>query len=64
MANLYSSDNFENMSFDPFQRNSVLLDNLSDPDFNFFNNNKKLIALRFPQICLAPKNLKRLSEIT
>ena len=26
--------------------------------------NKKLIALRFPQICLAPKNLKRLSEIT
>ena len=39
MANLYSSDNFENMSFDPFQRNSVLLDNLSDPDFNFFNNN-------------------------
>ena len=39
MANLYSSDNFENMSFDPFQRNSVLLDNLSDPYFNFFNNN-------------------------
>ena len=39
MANLYSSDNFENMSFDPFQRNSVLLDNLSDPDFNFFNDN-------------------------
>ena len=39
MANLYSSDNFENTSFDPFQRNSILLDNLSDPDFNFFNNN-------------------------
>ena len=28
------------------------------------NINKKLIALRFPQICLAPKNLKRISEIT
>ena len=28
--------------------------------------NKKLIALRFPRVCLiyAPKNLKRLSEIT
>ena len=27
-------------------------------------SNKKLIALRFPRICLAPKNLKRLGEIT
>ena len=32
----------------------------------YHNNNKKLIALRFPRICLiySPKNLKRLSEIT
>ena len=48
MANPYSSDNFENMSFDPFQRNSVLLDNLCDPDFNFFNffNNINLEAVK------------------
>ena len=29
----------------------------------YINNNKKLIALRFPQICLAPKNLKRLVKL-
>ena len=26
------------MFFDPFQKSGILLDNLSDPDFNFFNN--------------------------
>ena len=31
---------FEDLRYDPFlSNNSVLLDNLTDPDENFFNNN-------------------------
>ena len=29
-----------------------------------YKNKQEADSLRFPQICLAPKNLKRLSEIT
>ena len=33
---------FEDLRYDHFlSNNSVLLDNLTDPDENFFNNNKK-----------------------
>ena len=39
MSNPTSDNNFENQCFNPFEKNSVLLDNLSDPDFNFFNDN-------------------------
>ena len=27
------------MRFDPFDSNDILLDNMSDPDFNLFNQN-------------------------
>ena len=31
---------FENLKFNPFQcKNNILLDNLSDPDFNIYNEN-------------------------
>ena len=48
MSNPASDNNFENQCFNPFERNSVLLDNLSDPDFNFFNdNNLKTINTQY-----------------
>ena len=35
-----SNTNYENLIFDPFNSNSILLNSLSDPDFNFFNEQK------------------------
>ena len=35
--------NFENLKFDPINNNSLLLDNLSDPDFNLFSQNFETI---------------------
>ena len=38
----------ENKCFNPFEGNSIILDNLSDPDFNFFNdNNLKMIDTQY-----------------
>ena len=48
MSNPTSNNNFENQCFNPFEKNSVLLDNLSDPDFNFFNdNNLRMIDTQY-----------------
>ena len=33
-----SFENFENLKFDPFKSEDVLLDDSNDPDKNFYNN--------------------------
>ena len=33
-----SFGNFENLKFDPFESQDVLLDDSNDPDKNFYNN--------------------------
>ena len=40
MTASHQNPTFEDLRYDPFlSNNSVLLDNLTDPDENFFNNN-------------------------
>ena len=40
MSNNKEKLNFENLTCNPFQcKNDILLDNLSDPDFNIYNEN-------------------------
>ena len=43
MVSTNSNINFEKLNFDPFQWNNTLLDNLSDSDFNIFNENLQSI---------------------
>ena len=39
MATIHTNDNFENLSFKPFDiNNNILLDNLSDPDMNIIHS--------------------------
>ena len=37
-----SFENFENLKVDPFESKNVLLDDLNDPDKNFYNNIKTI----------------------
>ena len=39
--------NFENLKFDPINDNSILLDNLSDPDFNLYAENLQSLETQY-----------------
>ena len=49
MVSTNSNINFEKLNFDPFQLNNTLLDNLSDSDFNIFNENLQSINTTYFQ---------------
>ena len=49
MVSTNSNINFEKLNFDPFQWNNTLLDNLSDSDFNIFNENLQSINTTYFQ---------------
>ena len=42
MSNTKNDNIFDNQCFNLFEQNSILLDNLSDPDFIFNDNNFKM----------------------
>ena len=46
--NNINTDNFENLSFNPFLDSNILLDNDSDPDYNLFSENS--VCLNSPYL--------------
>ena len=49
MVSTNNDINFEKLNFDPFQSNTALLDNLSDSNFDIFNENLQSINTTYFQ---------------
>ena len=59
----FDENNFENLRFDPFDFDNVLLNNTSDPDENIFNNLSQIDSV-FYAVEKAATSLKKFRDKT